>query len=517
MKILFFSYSGYPQHSDNFIPNPGPAILASVCRRLGHEAVVLDLNRPRLFLNCRDAEAVGDFLCDRLECEQPDVLGVTTWVNAYRDVALILSRVKQRFPKLMVIGGGYHATWFEEYFLQNLAEITGQAKPVYDVLLLGEGEQPLTDFLEFFEGKRELSAVAGALYFENGRFLRGLSQTFLPLRDEAVPLPDWSSYENLREFWPIFPLDISRGCPFHCIMCAHESMSGRKLRSRKMRTVANGIKHDFETFGVRHFRVCSSMFPRTLIEEFVNELEMRKDLPQIYWTCFGRVSDFHDPTSPAFLTRMKNVGCLAIFFGIESADEEILRRLGKNITIEWAEKAVAYTKQSGIAAVASVMTGNPGETPDQVEKTVNFLLRIAPDSAPSIALTPLPRTPLAEEPAKYGYELHPQWKKGILHARLENTRNPDEWSYAVDFYRQPCTGLSFLDYAKLCGDLSRRMTQAGIGRQPDEAYLMAHLLNRPSLELFLEQAQKLKSDDLEYFRKQILSAWERIDTWGEIL
>ncbi|MDD2714925.1 MAG: radical SAM protein [Candidatus Wallbacteria bacterium] len=509
MKIVFLSYSGYPQHSDNFIPNPGPAILATLCRNHGHSAKVLDLNRPEIFSQCPDEHSLTDYLIAEFEQDLPDVLGITTWFNAYQDTAVILQKLRRRFPALFVVGGGYHATWFEEDFLRTLPEITGNDKPVFDMLLLGEGEKPMLELLEHLAGRRKKKEIAGALYVEGGSIRRGAPQIFHDLTDESVsPLPDWSLYGQKEGMWPILMLDLSRGCFNRCIMCGHEAMSGHGIRPRNIRKVVDSMKSDHQKFGVSHFRVTSSMLSLELIESFTSEILTRTDFPALTWSCFSEAHELKGRQD--LLERMKLAGCLAIFFGLESADNRVLGRLNKRNTREDLEEVILGTKKAGIKAIASIMVGNPGESEESLKSTVDFILRVRPDSVPSVPIAPFPRTELTAHPERHGYVLNPLWKKAMMTMRVEHIQDPDKWTYPADFYKHS-SGKSFLDYSKICGDISRKLYDHGISRVSDEVYLMADLLKKDPNTVYLEHSTKLKERDMNFFSREIQKCREKSD------
>jgi len=76
---------------------------------------------------------------------------------------------------------------------------------------------------------------------------------------------------------------------------------------------------------------------------------------------------------------MKNAGCGAIYFGVESGSQRVLDILRKEITLEKTEKALELCKETGIRTVASIMLGIPQQTIEENYESLRFIKKLDPD------------------------------------------------------------------------------------------------------------------------------------------
>jgi len=93
---------------------------------------------------------------------------------------------------------------------------------------------------------------------------------------------------------------------------------------------------------------------------------------------------------------MKSAGCRSVRIGVESADEEVLKATGKNITLAQVESAVSWAKEFGIKTTAYFLLGLPYETEVSLAKTLAFSKKLRTDLAHFTMLVPLPGTQVWE-------------------------------------------------------------------------------------------------------------------------
>ena len=127
------------------------------------------------------------------------------------------------------------------------------------------------------------------------------------------------------------------------------------------------------------------------------ELILERGL-KVDWKCEGRV----DGVDPPLLRLMRRAGCRAIAYGVESGNPETLSLLRKDVTLDETRRAFAETRAAGLASVAYIILGAPGEDRDAVGRTLDFCREIQATYVQFSTLTAFPGTPLFDGAARGG-------------------------------------------------------------------------------------------------------------------
>jgi radical SAM superfamily enzyme YgiQ (UPF0313 family) len=328
----------------------------------------------------------------------PDMIGFalfTRWVwHAYR-LAEALSGCDP-----LLVAGGAHTTVRPDEALEH----------GFDVAVVGEAERTIVALVDHLEGREPLEAIPGIRY----RDAAGRPAGGLPARSiadlDALPLPltaqhlfDPTGYDpSGHEVVPGGVL-TSRGCPARCTFCANY-VTGRGHRFRSAASVVDELERYHRRFDVRFFPFWDDALtahrPRLL--ELCDALAKRVSFP-LRWSAITRAT----MVRPELLQAMKRAGLVAVNFGVESGDDEILRAIKKGITTDRVVRALEWAKQEGLYTACNFMLGFPQESPVALERTLRFMQRIAPmvDSFSTLGVVvPFPGTPLYDEThERYGF------------------------------------------------------------------------------------------------------------------
>ena len=330
-------------------------------------------------------------LADTLEAFQPDVVGVTAVTMNAETAFAIVREVKQIAPDVLTVMGGPHVTF-------STAE-TLTAVPELDVIVRGEGEQTLLALLGDAGRPRRWKTIPG-LAFRNGE---GVQETPWrePLTDLGrLPAPARQGLPLGRYRTLGMPVSVttSRGCPYRCVFCVGRRMVGARVRYRPPVQVVEEIE-SLAGLGFLQINIADDLFTANPNHCLAICDEINRRGSKIRWSSFARV----DTVSTALLTRMREAGCHAVSFGMESGNAEILKRARKKISLAQAEAAVAMCRQAGMEAHASFILGLPGETPETLEETMAFARRLGEQglSYGFHLLAPFPGTAVGDDPEAF--------------------------------------------------------------------------------------------------------------------
>lgn len=334
--------------------------------------------------------------CDFSFCHSLDKLPAN--ISEYKVVVMLTSSVSFSEDKLFleylteknpnifkVIWGSYSTFSPEEAVLNNCV----------DAAVIGEGEQTILDLITAYLKGNAWQDVCGIAYRFAGKPVVNPKMPLvedldsLPFPDRTLLLENENYYNPAVKKYPYTTMYTTRGCFGACVFCTSPVFYGRKIRMRSAQNVIDEIKH-VVSLGYKEifFRDENFTSDRKRLIDICNAiLEEQID---VTWICSSR-SDCIDENIAAL---MKKTGCHMVRLGIESGNDEILKKAAKNITVKDSANAVAALKKNGIAIHAHMLLGLPGETADTISDTVDFAITLNPNIATFGICTPYPGTKL---------------------------------------------------------------------------------------------------------------------------
>lgn len=313
---------------------------------------------------------------------KPRVVGISAKSQNFSSACIVAKLAKDFDRNVTVVMGGPHASMVGGEVLK-CREI--------DVCVRGEGEETIVELLEAIDAGEKLEGIKG-LVFEDGDAIienspRGLIEDLdsLVFPHEGAPdvLKDYEQYPP-KAFGHIFAI---RGCPYNCFYCGSREVWSRKPRFRSPENVVEEIQSlrrkglkvvdfDDDTFGVNRryiFELCGALVARC---------------PGLTWSCELHVKLVDEET----LSILKKSGCTWLNVGIESGNNEILKKIRKDFSIEEALAACELIRKYGIGLSAFFMVGFPWETEDTLRDTWRAMKRCRSDAISYSIFTPYPGT-----------------------------------------------------------------------------------------------------------------------------
>jgi anaerobic magnesium-protoporphyrin IX monomethyl ester cyclase len=325
----------------------------------------------------------------------PGLLGITVLMDQYASAGHTAARfAKSVNADIKVVIGGVYATTNPRLAI---------ADSNIDFVVIGEGEYVFRELVLHFSDNKPLPKKgicyrSGEKIIDTGHsdFIRNLDDIALP----AYNLIDFSAYTtsvhrksvDSPRAYPYARLVTSRGCPYGCIFCQVESISGRVFRPRSADSVLNEISLLKKHYGVKSliFDDDNLLFDKKRAKEiFKGMIKRGLAMP---WLSIGLAVFKLDEE---LLTLMKASGCEYIAVAIESGTERVLKEIVKKpVDFEYAKKMIALARGKGIYVTANFIIGFPTETWDEIRQTIKFAEDIDVDYLKLFVALPLRNTRL---------------------------------------------------------------------------------------------------------------------------
>lgn len=336
--------------------------LASALRQAGHTAQLAAFN------SWSDAAAILE------HAETADLIGMSMCFQVRAPEFLELAELfKEARPSRPVIAGGHFATCAAEELLRDY--------PQLDLVVVHEGEATIVELADLGDQMLErASSIAGVVTRVDGRPFATERRPIL--RDlDSLPLPDRSGPARLVAGVPTAYIMGSRGCvrscDYCCIATLHELAPGPRFRRRDPDRVVAELSYLYHRRGVRQFVFHDDNFmvpnPKNNHERLAQyeraiEAHELRDIG-IVMKCGPQDLD------RASLEKLREMGLLRIFLGIESGSQCGLDSIGRRQTTEDTERAISLCEEYGVSSQYTMIIFHPAATIDSMLADLAFVER----------------------------------------------------------------------------------------------------------------------------------------------
>jgi len=331
-------------------PNLGLAYIGASLLEEGHKVKILDLNLTS------DKKRVIKKI---LKSTKYDVYGIGAMVVHY-DYTVSLSKIIKKYhPNSLIVAGGSVASSIPEILLSSSK---------VDIAVLGEGELTIKEITKKInENDTDYSTIDGIYFKKNGQIIKTKDRE--PIENlDLIPIPAMHLYNMRAYIKDVYPICTTRGCPFHCTFCYH-CYKGYKVRRHSTERIIKEIKLIMQKYKNVGIWIVDDNFTlnKKLVLEFCDALE--KENLKVKWIAYARV----DAMDEELVKRMKECGCVGLFFGLESGSQTILNNIKKQTTVEQARNAILLCVKYGIPPMSNLMIGNKGENYHTAMETYKFI------------------------------------------------------------------------------------------------------------------------------------------------
>ena len=334
-------------------------------------------------------------LKEKLLKEDIEAIAITTtiYVSVHPILEVVSFVRKYNKTAKIIVGGPYISKQCEEMDTASNQSIFKLIDADFYINSL-EGEATLLNLLREIKGNGQYDGIDNIAYRSGDDYIfTKTSKETNSLEDNMI---DYSLFpkEHIGE---TVNIRTSKSCPFSCAYC------GFPLRAEKYTFITvervekelNALR-DVGTVKYLNFIDDTLNIPKDRFKEMLQMMIRNKY--NFKWYSFYR-SDFGDEE---IIDLMKAAGCIGVFIGVESANDDMLKRMNKTARVEHYLKAIPYLKKVGITIFVSTIVGFPGETYETAKETIDFIEETKPDFFRPQIWWSDPLTPILQKKDEYG-------------------------------------------------------------------------------------------------------------------
>ncbi|MBU2633723.1 MAG: B12-binding domain-containing radical SAM protein [Nanoarchaeota archaeon] len=310
------------------------------------------------------------------------------------------------------------------------------------------------------KNKKKFSEIPGLIYKEKDKIRINPNKLVENLDDYEI---GWEFF-NIDSYplaphgafckqYPTAPLIVTRGCPFQCTYCGAHLISGRKIRYHSVDFIIKQIEFLNKKHGIKEIHIEDDNFTmkKQFVIEFCQKL-IKKNLGITFTFPNGIRLDTLDSS---IIRLMKKAGLYSVSVGIESGSDRILKLMRKNLTTSIIKEKIKLLRKEEIEIIGFFIVGYPGETKEDILKTIKFSKSLGLKRATFSAFKPFPGTVIYNELVKKGEIKKLKWEnfsldkiawspKGISTNELKKLRR----KAFLEFYLRPQIILKMLSEIK---------------------------------------------------------------------
>lgn len=347
-SVVLINPQGWQKESTNL----GLTLIAGALKMFGFQPVIFDLNLH---------DYTDEQLKDQIGRLKPLTIGYSAKTATVNEAIRLCTYLKTHLPRAKMLIGGPHVTLCGHELLRQ--------QPIFDAGILSEAEITAVKVCLHYAAGLLPFDLRNVIYRQNNEIVEN---PFSPPQD--INFPFWPDFDCIDGFsWEgyRYPIVTSRGCPFQCIYCCVNKLTGdRKWRSRTPQHVLAELEYVKAKYNITQFEIWDDNFTLGLGRaKEICRLLINKNIGLSWWCHNGIRADKIDKVLARL---MKKAGCTSIAFGIESGSPAVFETIKKGESLGDVVRAVKITKKAGIKTVGYFIIGLPGDNLESFIKTVEF-------------------------------------------------------------------------------------------------------------------------------------------------
>jgi len=367
MKILLIN--------SNRLKEPYPVMpiglcsIAAVLENAGHEVKIADL----CFINNTEKE-----IRENIDSFKPSIIGISirnidtsSGFKSYFQIPEIKENVtdhcRKYFKGPIVIGGsavGINPEEILEYLDLEYA-------------IIGDGEFAFLEFAERINNNRTLSGLKGLIWRKNSK-IKERNEPYYLNDLNRLPFAKPYKYLNLKKYrtynTPI-QIQTKRGCPLNCSYCTYNNIEGKFYRFKDPEKTAEEMADLVKHSKIKNIEIVDSIFnlPIDHAKNVLREIVKKK----IKLNMLNMVINPKD-IDEEFVDLLVKARVTDFGVGVESCNDEVLKKLGKNFNKEDILNASKIFKRKKLESVQwFLILGAEGETYQTIKETFDCMGKAA--------------------------------------------------------------------------------------------------------------------------------------------
>lgn len=357
--------------------------LANILSGQGIHAVVIN-----------NLDSQWDLFCQTYLARDPrPMVGLScTFHLSYRPVSKMIKRLRQLDPEMNIVLGGAFIS--DQATHQGVSSFSlPMTRYNINYILYGfNSESDLCDLIRYHRDPVKIARVKNLVYRDQGQVHMNPPQWYDPWLHHIPSKWDQLALTGINH---TVQFRTSSGCPFACAFCSYPQTAGgyftmevpeveSHLRALLRRPGVNQIIFIDDTLNVPppRFRALCDVFGRHSFR----------------WYSFLRVQYIDEPAAKM----MRESGCQAVYLGMESANDEVLKRMNKRASRAEYARGIHALRKYDIKTIGAFIIGFPGETDETIQDNIDFIENEGLDFYTLKEFYYLPGTPVHQHREKYG-------------------------------------------------------------------------------------------------------------------
>ncbi|AXY75684.1 radical SAM protein [Paraflavitalea soli] len=302
-----------------------------------------------------------------------------------REAAFCMAKLARERGCTVIVSSSDSTDHYEQYLQEGA-----------DFIILGEGEVTLLELVKALDDpSADLTSLQGIAYRQGEAIVKTGKRPVIKELD-ALPFPAWDlvNIAPYKAMWlkstGYFSMNMgtTRGCPFKCNWCA-KPIYGNRYNSRSPQNVVQELKWLQAQYHFDHIWFCDDIFGLKpgWVQEFATLIEQAN--LRIRFKIQSRADLL---VQENYVRSLARAGCENTWMGAESGSQDILDAMDKGTTIEQIHTATKLLKQHGIRPGFFIQFGYPGETKEDIRKTIRMITEMMPAELGISVSYPLPGT-----------------------------------------------------------------------------------------------------------------------------